>query len=223
MHFPTNSSWYPILIDEFNSHYFLALQEKVTQAYLLSDPVVFPPQEQLFKAFEYCPWDELRVVILGQDPYPTKGHAHGLCFSVATGVKPLPKSLNNIFKERTSDLQLPDLPNGNLENWARQGVLLLNSVLTVFEGQADSHKNWGWEQFTDAVIEKITSEKENIVFILWGAKAQAKASKIDSSKHLILKAVHPSPLAAHRGFFGSKPFSKTNAFLRMLGKQEIQW
>jgi uracil-DNA glycosylase len=223
MHFPTNSSWYPILIDEFNSHYFLALQEKVTQAYLLSDPVVFPPQEQLFKAFEYCPWEDLRVVILGQDPYPTKGHAHGLCFSVATGVKPLPKSLNNIFKERTSDLQLPDLPNGNLENWARQGVLLLNSVLTVFEGQADSHKNWGWEQFTDAVIEKIATEKENIVFILWGAKAQAKAGKIDSSKHLILKAVHPSPLAAHRGFFGSKPFSKTNAFLRMLGKQEIQW
>jgi uracil-DNA glycosylase len=211
------------LIDEFNSHYFLALQEKVTQAYLLSDPVVFPPQEQLFKAFEYCPWDELRVVILGQDPYPTKGHAHGLCFSVATGVKPLPKSLNNIFKERTSDLHLPDLPNGNLEHWAQQGVLLLNTVLTVEEGRADSHKNWGWEQFTDAVIEKIATEKENIVFILWGAKAQAKASRIDSSKHLILKAVHPSPLAAHRGFFGSKPFSKTNAFLRTLGKQEIQW
>jgi uracil-DNA glycosylase len=223
MHFPTNSSWYPILIDEFNSPYFLALQEKVTQAYLLSDPVVFPPQDQLFKAFEYCPWEDLRVVILGQDPYPTKGHAHGLCFSVATGVKPLPKSLHNIFKERTSDLQLPDLPNGNLEIWARQGVLLLNSVLTVFEGQTDSHKNWGWEQFTDAVIEKIASEKENIVFILWGAKAQAKASRIDSSKHLILNAVHPSPLAAHRGFFGSKPFSQTNAFLRMLGKQEIQW
>jgi uracil-DNA glycosylase len=223
MHFPTNSSWYPILIDEFNSPYFLALQEKVTQAYLLSDPVVFPPQDQLFKAFEYCPWEQLRVVVLGQDPYPTKGHAHGLCFSVATGVKPLPKSLHNIFKERTSDLQLPDLPNGNLEIWARQGVLLLNSVLTVFEGQTDSHKNWGWEQFTDAVIEKIASEKENIVFILWGAKAQAKASRIDSSKHLILNAVHPSPLAAHRGFFGSKPFSQTNAFLRMLGKQEIQW
>ena len=223
MHFPTNSSWYPILIDEFNSHYFLALQEKVTQAYLLSDPVVFPPQEQLFKAFEYCPWEQLRVVVLGQDPYPTKGHAHGLCFSVATDVKPLPKSLNNIFKERTSDLHLPDLPNGNLEHWAQQGVLLLNTVLTVEEGRADSHKNWGWEQFTDAVIEKIATEKENIVFILWGAKAQAKASRIDSSKHLILKAVHPSPLAAHRGFFGSKPFSKTNAFLRTLGKQEIQW
>jgi uracil-DNA glycosylase len=223
MHFPTNSSWHPILFDEFKSPYYLALQEKVAQAYLLSAPLVFPPQEQLFKAFEYCPWDELRVVVLGQDPYPTKGHAHGLCFSVATGVKPLPKSLTNIFKERTSDLHLPDLPNGNLEHWARQGVLLLNSVLTVYEGQADSHKNWGWEQFTDAVIEKIATEKENIVFILWGAKAQAKASRIDSSKHLILKAVHPSPLAAHRGFFESKPFSKTNAFLCTLGKQEIQW
>lgn len=223
MNFPADSSWYPILLDEFKSPYFQVLQEKVAQAYLLSDPLVFPPQDQLFKAFEYCPWEDLHVVILGQDPYPTKGHANGLCFSVAADVRPLPKSLHNIFKERSSDLQLPDLPNGNLDHWARQGILLLNTVLTVQEGQPDSHKNWGWEQFTDAVIEKIATEKENIVFILWGAKAQAKASRIDSSKHLILKAVHPSPLAAHRGFFGSKPFSKTNAFLRMLCKQEIRW
>lgn len=223
MNFPSDSSWHPVLLDEFNSPYFQVLQEKVAQAYLLSAPLVFPPLDQLFKAFEFCSWQDLRVVILGQDPYPTKGHAHGLCFSVASDVRPLPKSLNNIFKERSSDLQLPDLPNGNLEHWAQQGVLLLNSVLTVYEGQADSHKKWGWEQFTDAVIDKIATEKENMVFVLWGAKAQAKASRIDSSKHLILKAVHPSPLAAHRGFFGSKPFSKTNAFLRMLGKQEIQW
>jgi uracil-DNA glycosylase len=223
MNFPADSSWYPILLDEFNAPYFQVLQEKVAQAYLLSDHLIFPPQDQLFNAFEYCPWEDLHVVILGQDPYPTKGHANGLCFSVAADVRPLPKSLNNIFKERSSDLQLPDLPNGNLDHWARQGILLLNTVLTVQEGQPDSHKKWGWEQFTDAVIEKIATEKENIVFILWGAKAQAKASRIDSSKHLILKAVHPSPLAAHRGFFGSKPFSKTNAFLRMLGKQEIQW
>lgn len=223
MYFPADSSWYPILLDEFNAPYFQVLQEKVAQAYLLSDPLVFPPQDQLFKAFEYCPWENLHVVILGQDPYPTKGHANGLCFSVAADVRPLPKSLHNIFKERSSDLQLPDLPNGNLDHWARQGILLINAVLTVQEGQPDSHKNWGWAQFTDAVIEKIATEKENIVFILWGAKAQAKASRIDSSKHLILKAVHPSPLSAHRGFFGSKPFSKTNAFLRMLGKQEIQW
>lgn len=223
MTFPSDSSWHAILSDEFNAPYFQVLQEKVAQAYSLSDPLVFPPQDELFSAFEYCPWEDLNVVILGQDPYPTKGHANGLCFSVAADVRPLPKSLHNIFKERTLDLQLPDLPNGNLDHWARQGILLLNTVLTVQEGQPDSHKNWGWEQFTDAVIEKIATQKENIVFILWGAKAQAKASRIDSSKHLILKAVHPSPLAAHRGFFGSKPFSKTNAFLRMLGKQEIQW
>ena len=223
MNFPSDSSWYPVLADQFNAPYFLSLQEKVAQAYLLSDPLVFPSYDQLFKAFEYCPWDTMQVVILGQDPYPSKDHANGLCFSVSSDVWPLPKSLVNIFKERKSDLQLEDLPNGNLQHWAQQGVLLLNSVLTVHEGQADSHKNWGWEQFTDAVIEKIASEKENIVFILWGAKAQAKASRINTAKHLILKAVHPSPLAAHRGFFGSKPFSKTNAFLRMLGKQEIQW
>lgn len=223
MIFPKNSSWFQILVNEFNAPYYLALQKKVEQAFKESPDSIFPPRNQIFKAFELCPWDNLRVVILGQDPYPTKGHAHGLCFSVAPDVKPLPKSLNNIFKERTSDLQLPDLPNGNLEIWAQQGVLLLNSVLTVHEGQADSHKKWGWEQFTDAVIDKIATQKEQIVFILWGAKAQAKANNIDGTKHLILKAVHPSPLAAHRGFFGSRPFSQTNAFLHKLGKQEIQW
>lgn len=223
MNFPVDSSWYPILADQFNSPYFKALQEKVSQAYLLSDPPIFPPQEQLFNAFNNCAWDTLKVVILGQDPYPTKGHANGLCFSVAPAIRPLPKSLVNIFKERKNDLALPDLNNGDLTHWAQQGVLLLNSVLSVAQGKPDSHKNWGWERFTDAVIEKIANEKENVVFILWGAKAQAKASQIDSSKHLILKAVHPSPLAAHRGFFGCKHFSKTNAFLRMCGKPEIQW
>jgi uracil-DNA glycosylase len=199
-----------------------ALMSEVENAYIEKPETIFPPKEQIFRAFELCHWADLKVVILGQDPYPTKGHANGLCFSVASDVKPLPKSLVNIFKERKTDLQLPDLPNGNLESWARQGVLLLNSVLTVQEGQADSHKNWGWEQFTDAVIEKIAMEKENIVFILWGAKAQAKASQINASKHLVLKAVHPSPLAAHRGFFGCKHFSKTNAFLRSVGTREIQ-
>lgn len=223
MIFPSDSSWHPILVDQFNSPYFLALQKKVSQAYLLSDPSIFPPQDQLFNAFKYCTWDALKVVILGQDPYPTKGHANGLCFSVAPDVRPLPKSLVNILKERKNDLALPDLKNGDLTHWAQQGVLLLNSVLSVEQGKPDSHRNWGWERFTDAVIEKIATEKENIVFILWGAKAQAKANQIDSSKHLILKAVHPSPLAAHRGFFGCKHFSKTNAFLGMLGKPEIQW
>jgi uracil-DNA glycosylase len=223
MNFPKETSWHRVLIDEFKSPYYLKLQNKVEEAFKQTPDRIFPPKSQIFKAFELCPWEDLRVVILGQDPYPTKGHAHGLCFSVATDVKPLPKSLNNIFKERTSDLDLPYLPDGNLEHWAKQGVLLLNTVLTVQEGEADSHKKWGWEQFTDAVIDKIATEKEQIVFILWGAKAQAKASRIDSSNHLILKAVHPSPLSAHRGFFGCRHFSKTNAYLQRLGAQEIQW
>ena len=196
------TSWHQALKSELQKPYFEQLTQHVEKAYIEKPETIFPPKEQIFRAFELCLWADLKVVILGQDPYPTRGHANGLCFSVASDVKPLPKSLVNIFKERKTDLQLPDLPNGNLERWARQGVLLLNSVLTVQEGQADSHKNWGWEQFTDAVIEKIAMEKDNIVFILWGAKAQAKASQINASKHLVLKAVHPSPLAAHRGFFG---------------------
>jgi uracil-DNA glycosylase len=216
-------SWHEALNDALQKPYFKQLSKHLEQAYLDMPETIFPPKEQLFRAFELCAWEDVKVVILGQDPYPTKGHANGLCFSVATDVKPLPKSLNNIFKERKDDLQLPDLPNGNLEHWAKQGVLLLNAVLTVEEGRPDSHKNWGWEQFTDAVIAQIASEKTNVVFMLWGAKAQKKASQIDASKHLILKAVHPSPLAAHRGFFGCKHFSKTNAFLRMIGTHEIQW
>ena len=216
-------SWHQALKSELQKPYFEQLTQHVENAYIEKPETIFPPKVQIFRAFELCLWADLKVVILGQDPYPTKGHANGLCFSVASDVRPLPKSLVNIFKERKTDLQLPDLPNGNLESWARQGVLLLNSVLTVQEGQADSHKNWGWEQFTDAVIEKIAMEKDNIVFILWGAKAQAKASQINASKHLVLKAVHPSPLAAHRGFFGCKHFSKTNAFLRSVGTREIQW
>ena len=223
MNFPLDSSWHPILEDQFNSPYFLALQEKVSQAYLFSDPAIFPPQDQLFNAFEYCTWDALKVVILGQDPYPTKGHANGLCFSVNEDVRPLPKSLVNIFKERKNDLSLPDLNNGDLTHWAKQGVLLLNTVLTVEEGSPDSHKNWGWEDFTTAVVSAIATHKTNVVFILWGTKAQAKAQLIDTSQHLILKAAHPSPLAAHRGFFGCKHFSKTNAFLRLVGAREIQW
>jgi len=216
-------SWHNALKDTLQKPYFEQLTKLVEQAYLERPKTIFPQKEQLFKAFELCAWEDVKVVILGQDPYPTKGHANGLCFSVGADVKPLPKSLNNIFKERKSDLQLPDLPNGNLEHWAKQGVLLLNAVLTVEEGSPDSHKNWGWEQFTDAVIAQIAKEKTNVVFVLWGAKAQKKASQIDASKHLILKAVHPSPLAAHRGFFGCKHFSKTNAFLRMMGAHEIQW
>ena len=216
-------SWHDALNDALQKPYFEQLTKHVEDAYLEKPETIFPPKVQLFRAFELCAWEDVKVVILGQDPYPTKGHANGLCFSVAADVKQLPKSLNNIFKERKTDLHLPDLPNGNLEHWAKQGVLLLNAVLTVEEGSPDSHKNWGWEQFTDAVIAQIASEKTNVVFMLWGTKAQKKASQIPATKHLILKAVHPSPLAAHRGFFGCKHFSKTNAFLRMAGAHEIQW
>jgi uracil-DNA glycosylase len=218
-----SESWYRELKQELQKPYFERLMQQVGQAYHEYPAATFPREAQIFRAFDLCKWSDVKVVILGQDPYPTKGHAHGLCFSVAPNVKPLPKSLVNIFKERQADLELPPLPNGDLSHWAQQGVLLLNTILTVEEGKPDSHKNWGWEQFTDAVIEKIASEKKHIVFVLWGAKAQAKATQIDPSKHLILKTAHPSPLAAHRGFFGSKPFSKTNAFLRMIGEREIQW
>jgi uracil-DNA glycosylase len=223
MTFPKNSSWFPILEHELAQPYFLTLQGKIEQAYRSTTPAIFPEQAQIFKAFELCPWEELRVVILGQDPYPTKGHANGLCFSVNENVRPLPKSLVNIFKERKNDLGLSDLKNGDLSIWAKQGVLLLNTVLSVVEGKPESHKNMGWEEFTDGVIKAIASQKEKVVFILWGAKAQVKATAIDSSRHLILKAAHPSPLAAHRGFFGCGHFSKTNAFLRSVGAREIQW
>lgn len=217
------SDWQQVLQAELQKPYFTALLNRVEKVYTSTPGQIYPPKSQLFAAFQFCALANLKVVILGQDPYPTKGHANGLCFSVGSDIRPLPKSLNNILKERKTDLQVPDLPNGNLEHWAKQGVLLLNTVLTVEEGKPDSHKNWGWEKFTDAVIQIIAAEKQQVVFILWGAKAQTKAVHIDSSKHLILKAVHPSPLAAHRGFFGCKHFSKTNAFLRLVGAHEIQW
>lgn len=217
------ASWQKLLQDEFQKPYFLELIQKVKAAYQKQPQQIFPKGSQIFRAFDACSFDQLKVVILGQDPYPTKGHAHGLCFSVEPDVKPLPKSLQNIFKELQADLQVDYPSNGNLIHWAEQGILLLNSVLTVEEGLPDSHKYFGWEHFTDEVIRKINTEKEHVVFMLWGAKAQAKAAEIDSSKHLILKAPHPSPLAAHRGFFGCKHFSKANAFLKLTKQQEIQW
>ena len=218
-----DKSWRAALSEEFEKPYFTALIQKVKAAYQAKPQQIFPKGAQIFRAFDACPFDQVKVVILGQDPYPTKGHAHGLCFSVEPNVRPLPKSLLNIFKELQADIGKPIAEHGNLIAWAQQGVLLLNSVLTVEEGLADSHKNFGWETFTDAVIAQINDQKSNVVFILWGAKAAAKASIVDNSKHLILKAVHPSPLAAHRGFFGCRHFSKTNAFLRMTQQQEIQW
>jgi uracil-DNA glycosylase len=217
------ASWRAVLSNEFEKPYFSELIQKVKAAYQEKPQQIFPKGAQIFRAFDSCPFEQVKVVILGQDPYPTRGHAHGLCFSVEPSVRPLPKSLNNIFKELHADLGVPIPKNGNLFGWAQQGVLLLNSVLTVEEGLPDSHKNFGWETFTDEVIAQINRHKNNVVFILWGAKAAQKASFIDNSKHLILKSVHPSPLSAHRGFFGCRHFSKTNAFLRMTQQQEIQW
>jgi len=165
----------------------------------------------------------LKVVILGQDPYPTPGHAHGLCFSCDEHVRPLPKSLQNIFKELEDDLGIPAPKNGDLNHWAEQGVLLLNAILTVRSGQPLSHANKGWEQFTDEVIEVINREKSGVIFVLWGAPAQQKGRMIDENKHIVLRAPHPSPLSAYRGFFGSKPFSRINEDLKRMGREAVVW
>jgi len=218
-----HSSWKEILNDELEKPYYVELTDEVKRLYIAKKDFIFPEESEVYRAFDLCPFDDIKVVILGQDPYPTRGHANGLCFSVEPSVRPFPKSLNNIFKEINDDLgkQIPS--NGNLERWAKQGVLLLNTILTVEEGRPDSHKNVGWEKFTDAVIRKINSEKEGIVIMLWGSKAISKEEMIDKSKHFILKSVHPSPLSAYRGFFGCKHFSKSNEFLRMMQKPEIDW
>ncbi len=184
---------------------------------------ILPPKNLWFHALNSTPLDEVKVLILGQDPYPTKGHAHGLCFSALDPIEPLPKSLNNIYKELKSDLNIDNSHSANLSPWAEQGVLLLNAVLTVEEGVANAHKGRGWEQFTDKIIELVSSECENVVFVLWGAYAQKKSRLIDEKKHLILKAPHPSPLSAYRGFWGSKPFSKINAYLEQEAKKPINW
>jgi uracil-DNA glycosylase len=218
-----NNSWQKVLKPEINKNYFVELMAKINQFYDEKREYIFPEKSKLFNAFNLCLFEEIKVVILGQDPYPTKGYAQGLCFSVESNVRPFPKSLNNIFKEIESDLSIPFPENGNLERWANQGVLLLNSVLTVEKGQADSHKGMGWEQFTDAVIELISQKKENVVFILWGSKALSKSILIDEKKHLILSSVHPSPLSAYRGFFGCNHFSKTNEYLVSKGSKTIDW
>lgn len=213
-------SWKQILADEFDSEYFANLK-----AFLLEEKKkyqIYPAGNKIFSAFDLTPFDNVKVVILGQDPYHGAGQAHGLCFSVQDGIKQ-PPSLINIFKEIESDTGIKMSDSGNLENWAKQGVLLLNATLTVRANQAGSHQNKGWEIFTDAVIRKISEKKQDIVFILWGSYAQAKTKIIDNSKHFILKAVHPSPLSVYRGFFGSKHFSKTNEFLISKGKTPIDW
>ena len=215
------SSWKALLADEFEKPYFTQLVGKVKNSYQKAD--VWPKGKLIFNAFEKCPFDQLKVVILGQDPYPTPGHAHGLCFSVKEDVRPFPKSLNNIFKEIQTDLGIDVPDNGNLERWAEQGVFLLNTVLTVNAHQPNSHKTFGWETFTNEVIHRISTQKENVVFLLWGSQAQKKIELIDQNKHHILKTVHPSPLSAHRGFFGCKHFSKTNEILTSKGQKPINW
>jgi len=217
------STWAELLASETSKPSFIKLSQKIESLYNSKEVSVLPEYGNIFNAFEFCSPSNLKVVILGQDPYPTKGHAHGLCFSVEANVRPFPKSLNNIFKEIESDLAQPFPENGNLERWAKQGVLLLNSVLTVEEGKADSHKGIGWEQFTDRVIELVSEKKENVVFILWGSKAISKSTLIDTKNHFVLTSVHPSPLSAYRGFFGCKHFSKANQFLSSKRLNIIQW
>jgi uracil-DNA glycosylase len=213
-------SWKAQLANEFNADYFTKLKEflvaeKQTQR-------VFPPGTKIFSAFNHTPFDKVKVVILGQDPYHGEGQAHGLCFSVPDGIAK-PPSLVNIFKELNADLGLPVPTTGNLEKWADQGVLLLNATLTVRANLAGSHQKRGWENFTDAAIKKLSDKRENLVFILWGRFAQNKEVLIDGSKHCILKSAHPSPLSAYNGFFGCKHFSKTNEYLRSKGIGEIDW
>jgi uracil-DNA glycosylase len=217
------SSWHNALQKEFEQAYFKKLDQFVQAEYASHTTTVFPTESQVFRALDLCPLNKVKVVILGQDPYPTRGHAHGLCFSVEEHVRPLPRSLNTIFKELEGDLGIPFPPNGNLNRWAEQGVLLLNSVLTVREGQAHSHAGKGWELFTDAVIRTVSEQRNGVVYLLWGAKAQKKAEFVDSNRNLVLKSVHPSPLSAHRGYFGSRHFSQTNDYLLAHGKQTIVW
>jgi uracil-DNA glycosylase len=220
MEIKIEEGWKQLMHDEFEKEYFKTLTEFVKEEYRTQQ--IFPPASKIFNAFDLCPLDNTRVVILGQDPYHDVNQAHGLCFSVNDGVK-IPPSLVNIYKEIEADLGIKAPRSGNLERWARQGVLLLNATLTVRAHQAGSHQKKGWETFTDSVIKHLAAEKENIVFLLWGAYAIRKSAFINPQKHLILTSVHPSPLSAHRGFLGNKHFSKTNEFLRSKGLPEIQW
>ena len=213
-------SWKSKLAKEFEQDYFAGLTDFVREDY--RQYTIYPPGRLIFNAFDLCPFEQVRVVILGQDPYHEPGQAHGLCFSVQEGV-PLPPSLENIFREIRQDLGEEPLPSGNLERWARQGVLLLNATLTVRAHRAGSHQNKGWERFTDAVVHRLAEEKQGLVFLLWGAYAQRKGEFIDSNRHLVLKSVHPSPLSAYRGFFGNHHFSKTNQYLQSQGLDPIDW
>lgn len=212
--------WYPILEHEFKREYFLKLQEFLASEY--NSKIVYPPQEDIFRALELTSFENTKVVILGQDPYHGPFQANGLSFSVGKGVKN-PPSLVNIFKELESDLGIKNCKTGDLTKWAEQGVLLLNATLTVLQKSPGSHQKKGWEQFTDTVIEKLATQREGIVFILWGSYAQKKGKNIDRSRHYVIETAHPSPLSVYRGFYDSKPFSKTNEYLKSIGKTPIDW
>jgi len=216
------SSWHEILQDEFQKPYMKELLAFLDHEQHAGTEIL-PEKSLWFHALNLTPPNEVKVVILGQDPYPTLGHAHGLCFSVLPEVTPLAKSLQNINKELIDDLNIDNSHTGYLEPWAKQGVLLLNAVLTVEAGKPNAHQGKGWEAFTDNIIKHINKHCDHVVFILWGGYAQKKGKAIDSTKHLILKSPHPSPLSAYRGFFGSQPFSRTNAFLEEHGKEGIHW
>jgi len=220
MNIKIDNSWKKLLKEEFQKEYFQNLVSFIKKEY--SDKIIYPPGKLILKAFNNCTFQDLKVVIIGQDPYHGYNQANGLCFSVYDGVKK-PPSLLNIFKELKSDLSLKIPTSGNLEKWSKQGVLMLNSILTVEKASPGSHKKKGWEVFTDSIIEIINNEKSNIVFILWGAYAQKKGEKINRKKHLILESAHPSPLSANRGFFNQKHFSKCNEYLKRHNKAKIMW
>lgn len=215
------SSWKEKLIDEFNKEYMHSLRDFLKKE-KTERKVIFPPGRKIFSALNLTSFKNVKVVILGQDPYHGSNQAHGLSFSVEHGIRP-PPSLNNIFKELASDLNIEKPNHGNLEEWGKQGVLLLNSILTVEKSKPGSHANRGWEVFTDKILFLLNSSKNNLVFILWGKKAQEKGHFIDSDRHMIIKSTHPSPYSANNGFLGSKPFSKTNSYLKKHRIKEINW
>lgn len=220
MNVKIDSSWAARLQSEFDAPYFGELVRFVHEAYRQRE--CFPPGREIFNAFDLCPFDKVKVVIIGQDPYHEPGQAEGLCFSVKDGVQ-MPPSLVNIFKEVQADLGVPFPASGSLRRWAEQGVLLLNAILTVEAHRAGSHQNRGWERFTDAAISRLSEEKEHLVFILWGGYARHKGAVIDRGRHLVLESAHPSPLSAYHGFFGNHHFSRCNEYLKSHGREPIKW
>ena len=220
MDLPLPGAWQPLLAEETEMPYFRELRGFVDEE--RRHHPVYPPEDEVFTALRLTPYDDVRVLVLGQDPYHGPGQAHGLAFSVRPGVRP-PPSLANMYRELRDDVGCPVAKTGSLVPWAQQGVLLLNAVLTVRAGEANSHKNRGWERFTDAVIRRVNEKRERVVFVLWGGYAAKKLALVDTARHVVVQSAHPSPLSARRGFFGSRPFSRINAALREAGRKEIDW